>query len=422
MFGWRSKHQPEKQEEKSWTLDAPGPELFELFGAGPLTASGETVGPEAAMRVPAALCATRTIAETMASLPIHVFRRGPGDTRERDRDHPAAKVLARPAPWTSAYEFKLGLVTDAIRHGRGCAVAVRASDEIRELHRIFHSGITIERDLYSGEPSYLVNPRTGAERRYSWRDVVDVVPFPSHDAGGAPTSLVHLARESIGFAATLEKHGARLFGNGARPSGVLSFKGKLNEMSLKNRLALWNRTHGGARAGGTAVMDEGAEYQQLSLNSTDAQFLELRHFQVLEIGRAFRVPAHMLLEMERATHANSEELGLQFASYCLRPWADLIEGALSRVLFTDAERDEYFIETLFDDLIRGNTLQRLEALSKAVGGPFMTPDEARATDNRPKIAGGDKLNQPQGVGSAPDNVPSENNVPPGPDPKLRAVA
>ncbi|MCJ2033162.1 phage portal protein [Methylobacterium sp. J-068] len=410
----KSRRKAEQHEEKAWTLDAPGDELLALFGAGTTTASGEAVGPESALRVPAVVAAVRTIAETLSSLPIHVYRRGADGSRQRDRDHAAAKVLDRPAPWLGPYEFKLRLIFDAIRHGQAFAVAARAGGTVRELHRIVPGGMRVEYDSATGEPNYKLSGQTGGDRTYRWSDVVHLVPVPSD---GAPVSLISLAREAIGFASTLEKHGARLFGNGARPSGILSFEEKLSPVEIKNRVAVWNAVHGGGRSGGTAVMDRKATYTGLTLNSVDLQYLELRRHQVLEIARVFRVPPHMLAEMDRATHANSEELGLQFVAYCIRPWCDLIEGALSRVLFSEAERDTHFVEFQLDDLLRGNILQRFDALNKAIGGPWLTPNEGRAVENRPDIEGGSKLNLPQGV-AAPSDAPATAE----PHANLRAVA
>ncbi|KQP21817.1 hypothetical protein ASF25_21535 [Methylobacterium sp. Leaf100] len=323
-------------------------------------------------------------------------------------------MLNRPAPWLGSYEFKLRLIFDAIRHGQAFAVAARAGGTVRELHRIAPGRMRVEHDPATGEPSYKLNGQTGGDRTYRWADVVHLVPVPSD---GAPVSLISLAREAIGFASTLEKHGARLFGNGARPSGILSFEEKLSPVEIKNRVAVWNAVHGGGRSGGTAVMDRKATYTGLTLNSVDLQYLELRRHQVLEIARVFRVPPHMLAEMDRATHANSEELGLQFVAYCIRPWCDLIEGAFSRVLFTEAERDNHFVEFQLDDLLRGNILQRFDALNKAIGGPWLTPNEGRAVENRPDIEGGSKLNLPQGV-AAPNDAPAAVEPPA----NLRAVA
>jgi HK97 family phage portal protein len=425
----RKRHDPD--ETKDWTLESNDAAFLALFGAGAPTASGESVGPHSALRVPAFAGAARTIAETVASLPIGVYKRLPDNARELDPNHPAHKVLESPTPWSSTYEFMLELVFDSIMHGRGVAVAARAHGQVRELHRLFSTQVQRQRDPSTGEPSYLVNAgQAGIERRYSWQDTVYIAPLPAIDFNTEPMSLVSAAREAIGLASVLSKHGARLFANGARPSGVLSVKGKLSELAAKRIRAAWESVTGGERSGGTAVLEEGTTWSQLTLNSVDAQFLELRKFQVLEIVRVLRVPPHFVAEMERATHANAEELALQFVAYCVKAWTDLIEGALSRVLFTDAERETHFLDFDFSDLVKPNTLQRLDAITKAVAGGVYVPNEGRAKENLPPKPGGDDLRVPLNTvipGSPRDVTAKIDNAPPDPGasdskPNLRAVA
>lgn len=414
----KSKRRQIEIEEKASSLSEPSFDTLALFGASAMTAAGEQVGPESAMRVPAVAAAVRTIAETVASLPIHVFKRLPDGGRERDRDHPAHAVLEQPAPWMDGYTFRLRIVMDAIKHGRGVAVVARGGGKVQELHRIAPGMIRVDLDDVSGEPSYVLTPREGSERRYRWGDVVDIVPVPTD---GAPVSLIALGREAIGFASILQKHGARLFANGAKPSALVGFKGKISAVEIRNRTAVWNATHGGDRSGGTAFLDHEPQYQQLTLSSVDAQFLELWRFAILEIARVFRLPPHMVGELDRATHANSEEMGLQFVSYTLRPWLKMLQDALTRVLLKEEERKTHFLEFQLDDLTRGNIVTRFAALRSAVGGPWLSPDEARAIENRPAIDGGDKLNAPQGVGNAAPADPGGDGAVTEPNGNLRIV-
>ena len=422
MFGFGKA----KNERKSWTLSDPGPEMLALFSGGMVeTHAGEPVGPESAMRTPAVSCAVRAIAETMASLPLKIYKLS-GSDKTVDLEHPANAVLARPVPWMSGYEFRLRLILDAIKYGRGAAVTVRANGIVRELHRVPYGSLRIERPDLLGEPTFHLAQATAGDREYGYADVVDIVPLPGELE--VPQSILMLARQAIGFAATLERHGAQLFKNGARPGAVLQNKGRVTEGAAERMRKSLHRLFGGDKTGSTAILEEGTEWKVIALTSTDAQYLEHRRMQVLEIGRALRVPAHMMLEMDKATHANSEELGLQFKEYCLRPWADLIEGALERVLLSPDEQGVYCIEHDFDDLVRANMLARLDALNKAVSGGIYVPNEARACEGLPPKPGGDDLRvplntvipgTPRDVTSPSDNAPPEK-VPV--DPKLRAVA
>lgn len=427
MFRIPWRRQAAKPEEtKDWTLDAPGIAMFELFAGGARsTSSGETVGPESAMRCPAALGAMRTIAETLASLPLQVCRRGAGNSREVDYEHPANAVLRQPAPWQSGLELRLALAYDAMRHGQAFAYAVRGGGKVREMHRALWGSMTYGIDAFTQEPSYRLS--ANGVRIFGWQDVVHVTPLPPSQVGTLAMSLVSAAAEPIGMAQSMARHGGNLFRNGARPGGAITLKKPISPSAFERLKASWKRRFSGEGAGETAILEDGATWTSLVMNSVDAQYLETWRFQILEISRVFRVPPHMLAELDRATHANSEELGLQFVAYCMRPRADLFESAFERVLLTPEERQTYYLEHDFDDLEKGNMTNRLDALGKAVVNGVYTFDEARAKENlAPKY---DSLRVPLNSvepGTARDmGNPASDAVPQPPTamlpPKLRAV-
>src|SRR5262249_52282515 len=141
----------------------------------------------------------------------------------------------------------------------------------------------------------------------------------------------------------------------------------------------WNLAHGGDKSGGTAIVGSDASYTTLTLNSVDAQFLELRNHQIQEIVRAFRVPPHMLYDLGRATWSNSEQMGLEFLSYSIQPWLDALRAALRRALFTEDERRQgYCIEFDTDDLTRADIGARAQAYSSLIASRVLNPNEARA--------------------------------------------
>lgn len=429
MWEWLRKASAKPEELKDWTLEAPGLAMFELFtGGARSTSSGETVGPESAMRVPAALGAARAIAESMASLPLKVYRRGVGESREVDREHPANAVIEQPAPWCSGYELRLALAYDAIKYGQAFAYAVRGGGKVRELHRALWGSMTYGIDVATQEPTYKLT--TDGERIFNWRDIVHLTPLPPSQVGALPMSLVSAAAEPIGMAATMAKHGGNLFRNGARPGGAISLKKPISPSAFERLKASWKRRFSGDGTGETAILEDGATWTALTMNSVDAQYLETWRHQILEISRVFRVPPSMLSELDRATHLNAEEMGLQFVAFCLRPWADLFAGAFSRVLLTPAERSTFFLAFDFDDLERGNMGSRLDALGKAVANGVYVPNDARAKENLSPKPGGDDLRVPlnsvvpgtaRDVGTAvPSAMPSPAPAA-GEPPKLRAV-
>lgn len=397
------------------TLASPDDELMQIltggFGVG--TASGERVGPNSALQVPALLAAIRSISETCASLDVRVVRVGPNGVRETDDEHSANRVLQHPNPWTGRYSLMRDLCSDACRHGVGYAVANRINGKVRELHRIQPGQLACDMNLSTMEPNY----RLGS-RGYGFRDVVHLQPLTSDN--GELRSLVGLAREPIGFAMTLQRHGSRLFSQGAKPGGLLSVKPAAGSnvvapQTLKNIAEVWNKTFGGGgNSGKTAALPGDVSYQSLSLNSVDAQYLELWRHVILQIAAAFRVPPQFLADLTRTTHSNAEELSLQFVAFCIKPWCDMLTEALERVLFTEEERQTHFIEFDFSDILRPNTLQLFDAMTKAVSGGVLTPDDARQYVGKAPVPGGADLRIPLNTARATDPSPAAPDVAPEP--------
>jgi HK97 family phage portal protein len=216
------------------------------------------------------------------------------------------------------------------------------------------------------------------------------IPSPSLNGEG----VVHEAREAIGLALILERYAARLFGNGARPSGLISLKNVTTPDALAKAKAAWQASNGGAKGGGTAVIPADATWTPLTLTSVDAQFLELRAFAIQEIARFYRVPVHMLGQLDRAIQSNIEQQAQEFLNYCLMPWIKRWEGEIRLKLFTADERKQFFAEFLLDDLVRADMAARMEAFSKAISARILNPNEARAANNYPPYAGGDKFENP----------------------------
>lgn len=388
-----------QKSEETRSLAHPVPDDFRLFGA-PSTAAGIAVGPDTALRSPTAAACIRAIAETIGTLPVHVFTRTDAG-RERDTAHPAAGLLAGDAnPWTGSAELRTALQVDALLHGRAFALAIRSGGRVRELHRLDPSAVTVETDE-AGEPSFRIILKAGGQRVYPWQDILFIqTPGGTVDR---PISLTSLAREAIGIDLAMAEHQARIFGNGARPSGVLEYPKALSPEVAKRLRASFDAQHAGAVNGGkTLILEDGMAWKPVQFNSVDLQFLELRRFAVQEIARTYRVPGTLIGDLERATWRNVEELSRQFLTFTLLPWLDVWEAALCRVLFTPRERASRFLEFVTDDLLRGDVAARFDALGKAVGAPWMTPDEARALENRPPIKGGNELVRQAGqTGASP---------------------
>lgn len=343
--------------------------------------------------------AVQAISEPVGQLPLHVYRRSDDGGRERDRDHPVAKVLQDPNPWTSASDFREQLQRDVLLDGNAYAFINRVGGTPAELIRFAPKAVAVKVDTVSGEPSYHVASANQQTRIYAYRDIFHL-KAPSTD-GYVGRSIVNDCKEAIGVALVLEAHCARLFGNGARPSGVLTLKGRFGPEALAKAKEAWVAAHGGTKAGGTAVIPGEAAWQALTLSSVDAQFLELRRYAVDEIARAFNVPPHLLFEMGRATWANAAELRAVFVTFALMRWLKAWQSEIRLKLFDPQERDEFYAEFLLDDLLKADIAARAEAYAKLIAARVLNPNEARSRENMPPYQGGDKFENPNTATTPP---------------------
>jgi HK97 family phage portal protein len=386
-------------EKKSSTLANPSPELIALFGASP-TAAGATVTPETAMRCPTVYGSVKVIAESVAQLPLHLYRRTADGGKERATDHPLAEILNGQAnEWTSAAEFRLFMQTSLLLYGNAFAYIGRSNGVIVELIPLPAPTVTVEVDTVTLEPSYTVTTKGGEKRIYHRRDVLHLKGLGTNPNVGL--SPVFQMREAIGLSIAMEEHASRVFGGGARPSGVFTYEKMLSPDRAAALRESFNSAHaGGPNSGKTLFLEDGMKFEPQQFSSVDLQFLELRRHQVAEIARGYRVPLHLLQELERATHNNAESMGQQFLALTLLPWLKLWEGAIRRSLLTPEERGEYYAEFLTDDLARADLAARFDAYAKAVTNGLLSPNEVRAAENRAPYVGGDQYRLPMNTEDA----------------------
>ncbi|CDZ27995.1 phage portal protein [Neorhizobium galegae] len=375
-------------------LADPEPWLLELFGASPAT-SGVAVTPLAALSVPAVRTAVELLAGVLGTLPCKAYQPADNGGREPAPDHPVHALVHRDAnDWTSAGALRSQLTIDALLQGGGFAYANRGTDKrVVEFIRLPPTAVTVEIDERTGEPVYRYRENT-TEKLYSFRDVLHVRPLASLNGitGQAP---VKTAREAIALCIVAEQYMAKLMASGGRPSGILSFPQKLGAEVAKRIKASWQAATSGAASGGTAVLEEGGTFTPLAFTSVDAQFAEMRAFQIVEIARAFNVPPTFLADFSRATWSNITEANRQLVTFSLMPWIRGWEAAYRRVLLTEEDRlAQISIEFVVDGLLQGNASERATAISQFRSAGVMTANEARRLENLPAMPDGDKLENP----------------------------
>ncbi len=378
-----------RPERKS--LAAPDAGLLALFGAATPTAAGVSVGPGSALSVPAVSCAVRAISEAVATLDVKVVRSSGGEATEVP-EHPVAVLLRdRVNDWTPGAEFIRDLVAAALVSDQGGLAWVnRVSGRPVEVIAYDAARLTAQRhEDGTGAYRYFLNGRE--------EPTANII----HLRGPFGRSPVSLARESIGLSMQLERHAAGLFGSGARPAGLVSFKDRLQPQAIVNAATAFTAMLESGKTKGTAFLDGGAEYHQLVLSSVDSQFIELTAFQILQIARAFRVPPQMLYDLSRATWSNGEQMGREFLVYTLEPWLRALEGALRLALFSAEEYPTHRVYFERDDLTRADLGTRAAAYSSLRASGIVNANEVRAWEGMPPYDGGDSFDNPNTSSAAP---------------------
>jgi HK97 family phage portal protein len=387
------------------------------FAVGPWGfMDGARVTPETAIRFTAVLSAVKIISETLASLPVMVYQRRADGGKDRATRHPLYKLLRRRpnSLKTSSFEFREMLTAHVLLWGNGYAQILRNSlDEPVELHPIHPSRVTPKTE--NERLIYRVRMPDGGERVLAADQVLHIRGY--RDSGLEGLSVVAAAEKAIRAGLSLEDFGMNFFEGGAFPSGVLEVEGTgtMSPQAKDNLRESWQKLYGGTNRGkNIAVLEAGLKWKQMMIPQTDAQFLEQRKFQISEVARIFRVPPHMLADLDRATFSNIEHQSQEFITYTMLPWFRRWEEAIDRDLI-DGDDEDVFVEFLPDALLRGDTAARATAYRTQIESGILSPNEARLMENRNPYPGGDEFMRPLNMGSPsgqaqePDEEPDEDD-------------
>lgn len=383
MFRWLRKAQ-------ALTLDQlPG--ILEWVGYQ--SAAGGTVTVRNAVDVTAVFCAARVIAEGLAQMPVSVVEKRYAQgarvpTLSVVHDHWAHRLLAvKPNGWQTSYEFREGMIFNAVL-GKG-AIAIKnvIRGEVRELLPVPAGSWTVEQ-LSDWSLRIRVNYSDKSHDIFTL-DQVFYLRGPSLD-GIEALPAVQQARNAIGLSRALELQQSRLAGNGGKPSGVLSMSNRLSPESQEKLRKTWESKFGPGGEGGIAVLDTDAKFAPMTMTSVDAQYIETRRMQIEEIARAFRVQPIMLMQADKtATFASAEQMFRNHVIHTLGPWIERFEAAAHRDILG---LDEALSVDLDErNLLRGDFKDQAEYYSKELGAggtpAWMTQDEVRAEVGLPPLGG-----------------------------------
>ena len=192
-------------------------------------------------------------------------------------------------------------------------------------------------------------------------------------------SPIAMAKNAIGLAVACDEYGASFFANGASPSAVLEHPGVIKNPERVREA--WHRAYGSGNAHKTAILEEGMKYTPISIPNNEAQFLETRKFQIEEIARLYRVPLHMIGDLDHATFNNIEHLSLEFVKYTLDPWLIRWEQSLMKALLSDSEKGRYFIKFNVEGLLRGDYASRMSGYATARQNGWMSANDIRELED-----------------------------------------
>lgn len=358
------------------------------------TSAGLPVSPGNAETISTVFSCVQSIAETVATLPLILYRREGNGDRTRASDHPLYRVLHdQPNERQTALEFREMLTAHVLLWGNGYAEIVSdAAGNVTALEPIHPQNVTVLK-LPSGRIRYdVADPTTGKVRPLLADEVLHLKDRT--DNGIVGKSRIQVAREMLGGVLASQEHGNRAWANGARLSGVLQTDNVMTDESVARLRASWESQFSGyGNSGKTAILENGLKYQPLSMSNEDAQWLESRQFSVEEVCRIFRVPPVLVADLRHANFSNSVEMNRWFVTHTLRRWLTMWEESCERALLGPIARKRYFIEHNVEGLLRGDSTNRAQFYQAGISAGWLLKSEARTLENLPAIEGIDDAAQ-----------------------------
>jgi len=374
------------------TRDAPqnrtSGSAYSFFMGG--SSSGKRVNERSAMQMTAVYSCVRILSEAVASLPIHVYRYNDSGGKEKALDHPLYFLLHdEPNPEMTSFAFRETLMTHLLLWGNAYAQIIRnGKGDVVGLYPLMPDRMTVDRDEH-GQLYYQYQLSQDDAHTMKGQTVVlsprDILHIPGLGFDGlVGYSPIAMAKNAIGLAIAAEEYGSKFYANGAAPSGVLEHPGTIKDPSRVRES--WTQTFGGSsNANKVAVLEEGMKYTPISISPNEAQFLETRKFQINEIARIFRVPPHMVGDLEKSSFSNIEQQSLEFVKYTLDPWVSRWEQNMMRSLFSADEKSTYFIKFNVDGLLRGDYQSRMNGYAIGRQNGWMSANDIRELENLDRI-------------------------------------
>lgn len=355
-----------------------------LFGR---TTSGKPVNERTAMQTTAVYACVRILAEAVASLPLHVYEYQDDGGKKLVYDHPLYYLLHdEPNPEMTSFVFRETLMSHLLIWGNAYAQIIRdGAGRVLGLYPLLPDKMEVQRDD-KGNIYYVYSRNSDENPMFKEYGNIklkaeDVLHIPGLGFDGLiGYSPIAMAKNAVGMTLACEEYGASFFANGANPGGVLEHPGVLKDPSKVRES--WNSVYRGvSNAHKIAVLEEGMKYQQIGIPPEEAQFLETRKFQINEIARLYRIPPHMVGDLDKSSFSNIEQQSLEFVKYTLDPWVIRWEQSLQRSLLLPGEKGKYFIKLNVDGLLRGDYQSRMNGYAVGRQNGWFSANDIREMEN-----------------------------------------
>lgn len=367
-------------------------DLARVLARRSTSAAGVSVTPERAMALSAVFSCVRVLAESVGQLPVHLYEER-GREKHKTKDHPLYDLLHfAPNKYQTSQEWREWVMACLGLWGNAYCRIIRTGPanrlRVAELLPIHPGAVAPTYDADSGSVLYRVSLAGGETETLTTAEVLHIPLFSL--GGGVGVNPVQYAREAIGLGIGAEEFGAKLFANGAQPGGVLQHPGKLGKVAYDNLKASWEERHTGSdNAHKPAILEEGMTWQSVGFPAKDAQFLETRKHQRSEIAGMYRVPPHLIGDLDKATFSNIEHQSLDFVVRGLLPYVTRIEQRIIFHLLTPEERRRYFPRINVAGLLRGDMQARAAYYHSLVQDGALSPNEIRDLEDLNPRDGGD---------------------------------
>ena len=355
-----------------------------LFGR---TTSGKPVNERTAMQTTAVYACVRILAEAVASLPLHVYEYQDDGGKKLVHDHPLYYLLHdEPNPEMTSFVFRETLMSHLLIWGNAYAQIIRdGAGRVLGLYPLLPDKMEVQRDD-KGNIYYVYSRNSDENPMFKEYGNIklkaeDVLHIPGLGFDGLiGYSPIAMAKNAVGMTLACEEYGASFFANGANPGGVLEHPGVLKDPSKVRES--WNSVYRGvSNAHKIAVLEEGMKYQQIGIPPEEAQSLETRKFQINEIARLYRIPPHMVGDLDKSSFSNIEQQSLEFVKYTLDPWVIRWEQSLQRSLLLPGEKGKYFIKLNVDGLLRGDYQSRMNGYAVGRQNGWFSANDIREMEN-----------------------------------------